>query len=807
MAVFYTYEKNHEREKNDFLQMLYHDRRGGQMIRLRKHGDQVDQLSTCDMDELAATGTDLLDTYTSVHTFRGYKRTSDRVFNFCSIFIDLDCHSDDPDQIQSAKMRTVEILEAAFSDGLLTVPTMITDTGRGFGLQYVLKKSIANIDQTSNQKAFYKKIRKALFEKYVEILSSYPQAAQPDSAVLDDSRVCRIPGTYNTSAGTYCRLIGVSGKYYELSDLVQGCHLWDWKSDEDYQKAKEEKAKRRRERITTGNVVSFADYAMPFLSARLDQLTKLQDLRGNGCEGYREQIIFIAYSSLVQLDRSTATEKLKKINERFTTPLDQVELDHIIDETDNSVGIDHKGFYKLRNEYLIERLGLSNEEIKAIGLNMSWKRTAERQAARDKKREMRELIIGLLKQDDRLTYDEIAAATGVSRRKVCTIARDEKLMRYAKAAGRISRQDAPETEIISLSDVREFIGQTDKSAKNAAGSVCVPLEGTFSSIVLTTPVVRGAGGEVTDWYDWLEARSASDAVVREILNIFSWSFCKWSSTSLSYDIEEYLDRTMSKVMSHPEHLTSLKNAVAKMFFEDYGDECSFLFGMHKIVNVLPTVWDLFVTAGRKDDEKKRKFSQRRAGYHQKKHPEVDVATETPEQREARINRHLNSFSDKRFDIIEASDEYQRRLDPDVIRMVKTACMQVVRLKRDFFWIEKQKIQTSDIKQCFNSLTYKDLVVLCERMAHQGTIRGAETPFYYVLQTVWKYTHPDAAEAQADRIKSEKHVNGFNNFESHTYDFDIGKFMEINAIRKITGQSPLSQEEFINKEGELYGNGR
>ena len=62
MAVFYTYEKNLEEEKMDFLRTLYHDKRGGQMIRLRKKGDQVSQLSTCDMDELAATGTDLLDT-------------------------------------------------------------------------------------------------------------------------------------------------------------------------------------------------------------------------------------------------------------------------------------------------------------------------------------------------------------------------------------------------------------------------------------------------------------------------------------------------------------------------------------------------------------------------------------------------------------------------------------------------------------------------------------------------------------------------------------------------------------------------
>lgn len=794
MAFFYTYEKNLEEEKMDFLRTLYHDKRGGQMIRLRKKGDQVSQLSTCDMDELAATGTDLLDTYTTVHTFRGYKRTSDRVFNFGSIFIDLDCHSDDPDQIQIAKMRTVEILEDAFSDGRLAVPTMITDSGRGFGLQYILDKSIANTWKTEKIKAFYKKVRKKLYVKYQEILSADPQAAQPDASVLDDARVCRIPGTYNVAADTYCRLIAVSGKCYELSDLVQGCNLWDWKSGEEYKKAKEEKERKKKE-IASRPVVPFAEYRLPFLSTRLEQLEKLQEMRGADCEGCREQMLFIAYSALVQIDRSPAAVRLQEINERFTDPLPQAELDHIIQETDQSVGMDHKGFYKLSNAYVVDTLGLTDAEIKTIGIGQGLKRTAERQAAREKKRETREQIIGLLKQADRLTYNEIAITAGVSRGTVCTIAKAEGLMRYAKVA---QRQNSPEkeAEIIAIESVQEEVGQAAKSTKIATGSVCVSFIAP-TGILLSTPSVRGTGGEEFDWYNWLDARASSDAVAREILDIFSWSFCKWSSTSLSYDIEEYLAQTMIKVMSHPERLTSLRDTVARILFKHYGiDECAFLFGMHKIADVLPTVWDLYVTAGQKENEKKRKATQRRAERQQKKYS-VDAATETPEQREARINRHLKKYKDDRFDIIESTDEYKRRLDPDVLQTVKTACMQVSRLQREYFWIEKKKVLTSEIKECFNSLTYKDIAVICERMAHQGTIQEATTPFYYVLQTVWKYRHPEAAEAQADRIKEEKSANRFDNFESHTYDFDFGKFMEINAMREIIGQPPLSKEEYMD----------
>lgn len=794
MAVFYTYEKNLEEEKMDFLRTLYHDKRGGQMIRLRKKGDQVSQLSTCDMDELAATGTDLIDTYTTVHTFRGYKRTSDRIFNFGSIFIDLDCHADDPDQIQTAKMRTVEILEDAFSDGRLAVPTMITDSGRGFGLQYVLDKSIANTWKTEKIRAFYKKVRKKLYVKYLEILSADPQAAQPDASVLDDARVCRIPGTYNVAADNMCRLIAVSGKCYELLDLVQGCNLWDWKSEEEYKKAKEEK-ERKKKKLASRPVVPFAEYRLPFLSTRLEQLEKLQEMRGADCEGCREQMLFIAYSALVQIDRSTAAVRLQVINKQFTDPLPQAELDHIIQETDQSVGIDHKGYYKLSNVYVVDMLALTEEEIKALGIGQGLKRAADRKAARDKKKETRKKVVELLMQADSLTYEKIAEAAGVSRRTVCTIAKAEGLMRYAKAAERKNNAETT-SKVIVIDSVREGENQVAESANFATGSVCAPFIAPTGTHI-STPAVRGTGGEAFDWFNWLDARASSDAVAREILDIFSWSFCKWSSTSLSYDIEEYLDRTMIKVMSHPERLTSIRDTVARILFKHYGiDECAFLFGMHKIADVLPTVWGLYVTAGQKENEKKRKATQRRAERQQKKYS-VDVATETPQQREARINRHLKNYSDKRFDIIETSDEYQRRLEPDVIRMVKTACMQVGRLKRDFFWIENQKVQTSDIKQCFKSLTYKDIAVICERMAHQGTIQEATTPFYYVLQTVWKYRHPEAAEAQADRIKEEKSANRFNNFESHTYDFDFWKFMEINAMREIIRQPPLSKEEYMD----------
>ena len=210
-----------ETEKMDFLRLLYHDRRGGQMIRLMKNGNLVEQYSTCDLKELATTGTDATNIYTTVNTFRGQKRSADKVYNYCSIYIDLDCHASDPAQIKTAKEHTVVILEATYARGELAVPTLITDTGRGFGLQYVLAKSIANVPSNEKQRQLYKTIRRRILERYREILSVDPEAAQPDPTAIDDSRVCRMPGTFNLAAGCCCKLVYASKTYYELDALLK----------------------------------------------------------------------------------------------------------------------------------------------------------------------------------------------------------------------------------------------------------------------------------------------------------------------------------------------------------------------------------------------------------------------------------------------------------------------------------------------------------------------------------------------------------------------------------------------------------
>lgn len=756
MSVFYTYKKNDiETEKMDFLRLLYHDRRGGQMIRLIKRGDKVEQYSTCDMKELASTGTDMAHVYTTVNTFRGKKRSADKLYNYGSIYIDLDYHSSDYDQIKTAKEHTVAILEAAYAAGTLTVPTLITDTGRGFGIQYVLKKSIANVSTNEKQRQLFKVVRRRLLERYKEILSVDPEAAQPDTTAIDDSRVCRIPGTYNMSAGCYCRLIYSSNTYYELDELVQGNHLWTWISDDEYQKNQKKKSKK-------SNIVNIDTYRLPFLTTRIEQLKKIQDLRGKKCtDACREQLLFIAYSALVQLDDDLAVEHLQQLNLRFYDPLPQGEVEHIIEETDAVVGYRNRGYYNLSDRYIIETLNLTKEEISAIGIGAGLKRTAERELARQKKKEKREKVIELLGQVDRLTYDNIAAEVGVSRRTVCSIAKETGLTRY----------------------VKKGISEKAENAKNAVKSVCVAFSLPSTDVLSTwgSGVSRGEGN--VDWYPLL-SHDASEGVspARQLLGLFHWS--NSFSAGFGAFVEEFFDITADTLfcMSQTDRISkeqSLLKELAQLFIDKNGiDECKIIF--QDQLKKYPILYNLCHQKSYRKQKKQRKKA-------------VNWDVETPEQKVIRIERYLEKYKDSRFDLIESTAEYMQKIDIEVLKAVKKAFMQVKRLQRDTWLIEGQRISVSDLKKCFNDMTYKDIVVICQRMQEQGTLQHAKTPFYYVVQVVWKYKNDDAAPAQFDRTQAKKaEKTGVNNFLGRKNNYE---FLEINLIRKSMGLPLLTLEQW------------
>lgn len=757
MPFFYTWKKDENKEERwEFLRILYHDKRGGQMILLQTDGlTPSKQYSTCDIEDLMATGTDGTQAvYTSVNTFRGNKRSSAELFNVGALYFDLDCHLESSEKIADAKKRAVMLLENAFSAGMMSPPTMITDTGRGFGLYYVLKQSIANVDRTRSQKAFFDTVRQQIFEKLKQLLATDPLAAQADPAVLDDARICRMPGSFNLKAKAYCHLICVTGEYYELSDLVKGFKLWDWLDDNSYRKEKEKKKNHPKKKV-----VSIAEYKYPFLKNRIKQLQKIQDLRGADCtDNCRELLLFIAYSAFTQLDHSSAVAQLQALNGGFVNPLEQKELDHIVKETDNNKCEEYSGYYKLPDSYIIRVLGLTEEEIKAAGLESSWKRSEKKRENQEKKENKRAEIIKLLTMDERLTYEKIAEIAGVSRRTICSIAKKEGLTRYKRSKK----------------------GESVKSAKNCTESVCVQvLPPSNQEAFLSTSTL---------WVAELElAAQACPLISGMLLRLYTEALHS-SCDLLRLRVLAYMNEHgpgYVALSSENLHTAQLKDSevIARLI-------CDAAYGHGEFKN---EPRHTLIQRDMSDDSMKK--SELKKSFEQK----VDWTSETKQEREGRVDKHLQNYHarDKRFQILAQTEEYQRRLEPNVIKQVEIAFMQVQRLKRDTWLIEGNEVAVKEIKQCFSELSYKDIAVCCERIGHEGTIHNAVTPFFYIIQSVWKYKHPEAADRQAIRIrkeKKEKKINKFQNFEQHDTDYD---FIVLNLMRKKMGISELSVEEYQN----------
>ena len=105
---------------------------------------------------------------------------------------------------------------------------MTVDTGRGLHLYYVLDHSLSYRLRGSahNEKgiSFFRDVEAKLLSALKSALSSVP-ALEIDTAVFDFSRVGRIPGTYNVSAGRFAQLIQCSEQFYGLAQLSAACTL------------------------------------------------------------------------------------------------------------------------------------------------------------------------------------------------------------------------------------------------------------------------------------------------------------------------------------------------------------------------------------------------------------------------------------------------------------------------------------------------------------------------------------------------------------------------------------------------------
>ena len=389
-----------------FLSILHHDARNGNWIEV----DSLDGILTTrcryQYNSISArVNKNYVDVYGTLNTFQHKRRITEGLFNISAIYIDLDYHkAKTAYEAEQVVRQTLDHLYSFFDSDEIGKPTMITATGRGLGLFYVLDHSIAATDNTTKQRKLYDEVYQLLVNRYDQLLCSVNSIMEVDHGITDRPRVVRIPGTMNTHIGLRCHLIDINYDclgnpvYYSLQDIITKCNLV-------FQPKKNVVKRRNTNNVTNGKM----------LRSRISAIQKLQALRGPQCDNNcRELMCFIIYQSAIQLySDEDAMSFLTDFNSNFTTPLKTSELEHIALSSANSAD----GYYRLNNDTIFEKLNITDEELLLIG----WSRRVVQAVKRKKSEQRKQNIIEML-INTTFTYQTIADLNNCSIRSVKNIA-------------------------------------------------------------------------------------------------------------------------------------------------------------------------------------------------------------------------------------------------------------------------------------------------------------------------------------------------------------------------------------------------
>ncbi len=428
-------------EQKQFLEVLQHDRKNGNVIRLtlgQEDNPEPRHFASKDLKKVMYTGTNK-NAYVSLNSFKGYKRKADQIWNYSGIYIDLDGHDFTDSELFKAISRTKDRIGKAVDDKKILMPTMMTSTGRGLGIYYIFERSIANVDASSKAIRFMDDIKKLLIRKYSEILSG-KGLLEVDVKVQDPARVVRMPGTYNIKARRNCSLLFVGRDkadkilYYSLNDIVKGNHL------EDYF----EKRRASREEMRKKKVVYIDAYRLPFLTLRMQKLKSLQELREYDCHGFREYMCFIYYNAAVQVyGHDDGMDSLRSFNDAFNEPIADKEIEHIIKVVENnkpSYG-NYEGYYKLPDNYILETLEITEVENKICRFGQSKRQIEnEQKKAKHKAEKIKrnnEILDYIIANPD-VKYDDIASSFGVSEKTVRRIANANNVYRHKAYVNKVA---------------------------------------------------------------------------------------------------------------------------------------------------------------------------------------------------------------------------------------------------------------------------------------------------------------------------------------------------------------------------------
>ena len=329
--------------------------------------------------------------YITLNTFYKPCRRLECIKELNFVYIDLDYY-----KTKYTKEQVIMNLESNYFNKIIPATNYIIDSGRGLALLW-------NINKVPSQALpLWKAIQEYLYHQLKEFGA--------DRQALDATRVLRVPGSINSKSKTVVSIIDEYDYIYDLRE-IQKEYLPELKP--------KEKKKGRPKKV---NYV-YRERSLYF--ARIQDITKLCELREYDLRGHREIILFLYRYYLCSFteDVQKALGDVLELNGMFTYPLKENEVIRATRSAEKCY-LDKNKEYKYKNDTLIELLEITEIEETYMTTIISKNEYKRRHREREKNRYLEKLKAdGKIKEKDKLLQRRIKIkdllAEGLEQKDIC----------------------------------------------------------------------------------------------------------------------------------------------------------------------------------------------------------------------------------------------------------------------------------------------------------------------------------------------------------------------------------------------------
>ena len=329
--------------------------------------------------------------YITLNTFYKPCRRLECIKELNFVYIDLDYY-----KTKYTKEQVIMNLESNYFNKIIPATNYIIDSGRGLALLWSINKV------PSQALPLWKAIEEYLYNQLKEFGA--------DRQALDATRVLRVPGSINSKSKTVVSIIDEYDYIYDLREI---------------QKEYLPELKPKEKKKGSPKKVNYVYRERSLYFARIQDITKLCELREYDLRGHREIILFLYRYYLCSFteDVQKALGDVLELNGMFTYPLKENEVIRATRSAEKCY-LDKNKEYKYKNDTLIELLEITEIEETYMTTIISKNEYKRRHREREKNRYLEKLKAdGKIKEKDKLLQRRIKIkdllAEGLEQKDIC----------------------------------------------------------------------------------------------------------------------------------------------------------------------------------------------------------------------------------------------------------------------------------------------------------------------------------------------------------------------------------------------------